>query len=117
MKEIQITDGTTVVHAVLNDTVAAQDFEKHLPCIFIGCDSGMDYCCPAPNGLYDPLEIQRGWKNGDISLCDSWVALLYGGEEQSDEYGDMMIIGHIHDEDLPLVRQMPPRVTLKVETV
>lgn len=55
MKEIQITDGTTVVHAVLNDTVAAQDFEKHLPCIFIGCDFGMDYCCPAPNGLYDPL--------------------------------------------------------------
>ena len=117
MKEIQITDGTTVVHAVLNDTVAAQDFEKHLPCIFIGSDSGIDYCCPAPNGLYDPLEIQRGWKNGDISLGDGWFALLYGGEEQSDEYGNMMIIGHIHDEDLPLVRQMPPRVTLKVETV
>ena len=108
MKEIQITDGTTVIHAVLNGTVAAQDFEKRLPCTFSGSDSGMDYCCPAANGLYDPLETRRGWKNGDISLCDGW---------QSDEYGDMMIIGHIHDEDLPLVRQMPPRVTLKVETV
>ena len=117
MKEIQITDGTTVIHAVLNGTVAAQDFEKRLPCTFSGSDSGMDYCCPAANGLYDPLETRRGWKKRDISLCDGWVALLYDGEEQSDEYGDMMIIGHIHDEDLPLVRQMPPRVTLKVETV
>ena len=117
MKEIQITDGTTVIHAVLNRTVAAQDFEKRLPCTFSGSDSGMDYCCPAANGLYDPLETRRGWKNGDISLCGGWFALLYDGEEQSDEYGDMMIIGHIYDEDLPLVRQMPPRVTLKVETV
>ncbi len=117
MKEIQITNGTTVIHAVLNGTVAAQDFEKRLLCTFSGSDSGMDYCCSAANGLYDPLEAQRGWKNGDISLCDGWFALLYDGEEQSDEYGEMMIIGHIHDEDLPLVRQMPPRVTLKVETV
>ena len=117
MKEIQITDGTTVIHAVLNGTVAARDFEKRLPCTFSGSDSGMDYCCPAANGLYDPLETRRGWKNGDISLCDGWFALLYDGEEQSDEYGEMMIIGHIHDEDLPLVRQMPPRVTLKIETV
>lgn len=117
MKEIQITDGTTVLHAVLNETVAAQDFEKRLPCTFTGSDSGTDYCCAAANGVYDPLEAQRGWKNGDISLCDGWFALLYGGEEQSEAYEDMMIIGHIHAEDLPLVRQMPPRVTLKVEAV
>ena len=117
MKEIQITDGTAVIHAVLNDTVAAQDFEKRLPCTFSGSDSGMDYCCAAANGLYDPLEMRCGWTNGDISLCDGWFALLYSGEEQSDAYGDMMIIGHIHDEDLQLVRQMPSRVTLKVETV
>ncbi len=117
MREIQITDGRAVIHATLNNTVAAHDFEKRLPCTFNGSDSGTDYCCAAANGLYDPLETRRGWKNGDISLCDGWFALLYGGEEQSDTYGDMMIIGHIHDEDLPLVRQMPSRVTLKVETV
>ncbi len=51
MKEIKITDGTTVIHARLNDTVAAHDFEKRLPCTLSGSDSGMDYCCAATNGV------------------------------------------------------------------
>ena len=117
MREIQITDGKTVLRAVLNDTVAAQDLAKRLPCTFCGCDSGIDYCCTAANGLFDPLETQRGWKNGDISLCGGWFALLYGGEEESGAYDNMMIVGHIYEEDQPLVKQMPQHVTLKVETV
>ena len=68
----------------------------------------------AANGLYDPLETQIGWKNGDISLGGGWFALLYGGEETSGEYKEMMIIGHIHDGDLELIGQMPERVTLTV---
>ena len=115
MQKITITDGITVLRATLNGTVAAQDLMKRLPCTFCGYDSGIDYCCAAANGLYDPLEMQTGWKNGDISLGGGWFALLYGGEEMSCECGDMMIVGHRDEEDLPLVSSMPKRVTLKVE--
>ena len=114
MKQIKITDGRTVLRAVLNDTAAAQDFEKRLPFSVSGYDSGMDYCCSAASGLYDPTETQTGWKNGDISLGGGWFALLYGGEEQSKEYHNMMIIGHILEEDLKLVKNMPEKVNLSI---
>lgn len=114
MREIRITDGKTVLRAVLNDTVAARDFEKRLPFTVSGYDSGIDYCCTAASGLFDPTETQTGWENGDISLGGGWFALLYGGQEQSYGYKNMMIIGHIHDEDLGLMKEMPERVNLTV---
>ena len=114
MQNITITDGATTLRAVLNDTVAAKDFAKRLPFTVSGYDSGIDYCCSAASGLYDPMEKQTGWKNGDISLGGGWFTLLYGGQEQSSCYRDMMIIGHIDDEDLGLVKEMSQRVTLRV---
>lgn len=66
MKQIKITDDRTVLRAVLNDTAAAQDFEKRLPLSLSGYDSGIDYCCNAASGLYDPTQTQTGWKNGDL---------------------------------------------------
>lgn len=114
MRNIIITDGTVKIRAMLNDTLAAKDFEKRLPFTCSGYDSGMDYCCNAANGLYDPLETQNGWKNGDISLGGGWFALLYEGEKSSQEYRNMMIIGHILEDDMELVEKMPERVTLTV---
>jgi hypothetical protein len=116
MNRISITDGTTVLYAQLNETVAAKDFIKRLPCRFSGFDSGIDYCCSAANGIYDPLEQQAGWKNGDISLGGGWFAILYGGEEESASYRDMMIIGHLEEASLQKVKQMPARVNLTVES-
>lgn len=115
MNRISITDGTTVLYAQLNETLAAKDFIKRLPCRFTGIDSGIDYCCEAANGIFDPLELQDGWKNGDISLGGGWFAILYGGEEKSKSYHDMMIIGHLDEESLAKVNQMPSRVSLKVD--
>lgn len=114
MREINITDGSTVVWAVLNETVAAKDFEKRLPFKCSGYDSGIDYCCTAASGVFDPMELQSGWKNGDISLGGGWFALLYGGEESSSSYHNMMIIGHILEADLPKVKAMPERVNLTI---
>ncbi|MDO4555723.1 MAG: cyclophilin-like fold protein [Lachnospiraceae bacterium] len=114
MKNIQITDGNTIIKATLNDTVAAKDFEKRLPFKCSGYDSGIDYCCNAASGVFDPMEMQTGWKNGDISLGGGWFALLYGGEDTSNTYHNMMIIGHILDEDLPKMSEFPERVSLMV---
>ena len=114
MQNITITDGNTTLRAILNDTVAARDFAKRLPVTVTGYDSGVDYCCSAENGRYDPMETQTGWKNGDISLGSGWFALLYGGQEQSSKYRNMMIIGHLEDGDLEKVKEMPEKVTLRI---
>lgn len=112
---ITISDGSTILRATLNDTVAAKDFEKRLPISCSGYDSGIDYCCNVANGRFDPLEMQTGWRNGDISLGGGWFAILYGGEEQSGAYKDMMIIGRVNDEDLPKIEKMPKNVNLMIK--
>lgn len=114
MQNITITSGDTVLRAVLNDTVAAEDFFQRLPLAVSGYDSGIDYCCTAASGIFDPTEMQTGWKNGDISLGGGWFALLYSGQEQSAAYRNMMIIGHILDEDLNLITTLPEKATFTV---
>lgn len=115
MKNITIKADGITIPAMLNDTVAAKDFETRLPFRVKGTDSGIDYCCVAAEGKCEESERQTGWKNGDINLAGGWFALLYGGEEQSAAYTDMMIIGHIDAKDLPFVRRLPKSVSFTVE--
>ena len=105
------------LYAHLNDTEAARDFEKRLPCTFSGSGSGIDYCRTAAKGRYDPTETQIGWKNSDLCLCDGWFAILYGGEERSERLGSIMAIGELEEQSLIDVRDLPQRVTLHVATV
>jgi len=112
MTRIRITAGECSISAMLNDTVAAKEFEKRLP-FQISCrDSGTDYCGTAARGRFDPSEAAVGWKNGDILLSDGWFALLYGGQEKSEDDHRMMIIGHF--DDLDAVRNLPETVRLTV---
>ncbi len=117
MRKICITAGDTRLYANLNDTTAANDFARRLPCRFSGMDTGIDYCCSAANGVYDPMETQTGWKNGDLSLGGGWFSILYGGEDQSSAYRNMMIIGHLDEQSMELVKKMPERVSLSVELI
>lgn len=105
----------TVIPAMLNDTVAAQDFRKRLPFTASGHRSEVDYCCTAASGIFDPAETQSGWKNGDISLAGGWFAVLFDGEETSSDYRGMMIIAHIEEENLDLVKKLPASVRFTVE--
>lgn len=104
-----------VIPAVLNDTVAAQEFKKRLPFKVSGYRSTVDYCCSAVCGVFDPAETQSGWKNGDISLAGGWFAVLFDGEETSQSYRGMMIIAHIEEENLDLVKKLPENVRFVVE--
>ena len=112
MKKVYLTDGNIILYATLNDTVAAFDFAKRLPCHFTGVDSGTGYNCTAANGVYDPLEMQTGWKNGDIALSRGLLSILYSGEEQSNDCRQMMIIGNLEAQSLPLIAQLPHKVIL-----
>lgn len=110
--EIKVNDITII--ASLNDTVAAKDFQKRLPLTITGQDSGNDYCCVLEEGLFNAQEVQSGWKNGDINLSNGWFALLYGGEEESESYDNMMIIGHMDEENQSLVKNLPKAVVLSI---
>lgn len=112
MKRIRITAGEHRIPAMLNDTKAAGDFAKRLPFQVTCHDSGIDYCGTAARGRFDPSEITCGWTNGDIMLSDGWFALLYDGQEKSEDFGQLMIIGHF--DDLDTVRNLPKTVHFTV---
>ncbi|BBF41756.1 hypothetical protein lbkm_0436 [Lachnospiraceae bacterium KM106-2] len=104
---IVIKAGDMVIPATLNDTVAAQEFKKRLPFTVTGCKSEVDFCCCTACGVFDPTETQIGWKNGDISLAGGWFAILFAGEEKSSSYRGMMIIAHIEEKYLELIKGLP----------
>jgi hypothetical protein len=104
-----------IIPAILNDTLAAREFKRRLPFTVSGYRAEVDYCCSAACGIFDPTETQSGWKNGDISLAGGWFAVLFDGEEQSQAYHNMMIIAHIDEEDLNLVKELPDNVKFVVD--
>lgn len=112
---ILLKTDNAVIPAVLNDTVAARDFKKRLPLTLSGHRSEIDYCCTAASGIFDPTEMQCGWKNGDISLAGGWLAILFDGEETSSDCRSMMVIAHIEEEYLDLVKNLPASVRFRVE--
>lgn len=103
------------IPAILNDTIAAQEFKKKLPYTVSGYRAEFDYCCCAKSGAYDVNEVQAGWKNGDISFGDGWFSVLFDGEEQSKHSTNMMIIAHIDEADLHWVKSLPENVTFTVD--
>lgn len=117
MQKICISDGNVILYAELNDSVAANEFAKRLPCNFSGTDCGTGYCCTAAIGIYNPLETQNGWKNGDICLGGGHFAILYGGEEQSENRRNLMIIGHMEDESLKQICNLPKKACLHVNLI
>lgn len=113
--QIELKVNSVTIPATLNDTVAAQDFKTRLPFKVSGFRSELDYCCTADCGKHDPTETQAGWKNGDISLAGGWFAVLFDGEEKSSSYKGMMIIAHIDEENLDLVKNLPNSVEFTVD--
>lgn len=101
-----IRSGDVTVKAKLNGSFAARDFMNRLPITVKGFNSGVDYCCELADGVIDESELQDGWKNGDIKAYSGWFAILYGGEEQSASYRQM-IIAHLCEEDNKLIQTLP----------
>ncbi len=114
LTRIELKANHVVIPAILNDTVAAQEFIKRLPFSVSGYRSGVDYCCAAARGIFDPTETQSGWQNGDISLAAGWLKIFFEGEETSYNHHGMMIIAHIEGEHLQLVRDLPDTVKFVV---
>ena len=108
-----ITSGDLTVKAKLNDSMAARDLMNRLPMTVTGFDSGIDYCCECRDGALDESEMQDGWENGDINLSGGWFAILYGGEEQSASY-HQMIVAYLTEEDNQLIQTLPKQATFQL---
>ena len=100
---ITLTIGDTVIPATLNNTTTAQDLMTKLPYTISLNRYATDYCAVMNERLaYDEKDVQNGWLNGDISYEKEtpYFVLFFGGEENSQQSGNQIIIGKVNDLSL-----------------
>ena len=105
----------TGVEAILSSTAAARDFKRRLPLTVSGTRSNDNYRCRAAIGCFDPEETQTGWRNGDISIAGGWLRIFFDGEGSSGDIAGIMVIAHIGEGDLELIRRLPVNVRFCIE--
>lgn len=98
--KIKLHFGDKIIGGTLNESTAAKEFLKRLPCIIPAGRSEFDIC----GTLDKPLprikeELVEGWHNGDISYDGVYFAILFGHEEESAAYGLYANLGVV---DCPL---------------
>jgi len=100
---ITLTIGDIVIPATLNNTTTAQDLMTKLPYTISLNRYATDYCAVMSERLaYDEKDVQNGWLNGDISYEKEtpYFVLFFGGEENSQQSGNQVIIGKVNDLSL-----------------
>ena len=118
MTDIKLIFGHTTVKATLNDSATARAFAAKLPTTVSVSGTGIDFCGPMPFSLpYEDEQVHHGWTNGDLNYNPGggWLALLYGGEEDSMRYGDQVIMGRVEGEDLERVSALSGSYDLRIE--
>jgi hypothetical protein len=98
------------IFAVLNRTVAAQDFLQRLPLSACGCRRDGAYRCSVAIGRFDPLETQRGWQAGDVCLDGGQLSLRQDACPAQEAPGSTMVIGRIDRVSLPLLERLSDQV-------
>ena len=74
---------TVSIPAVLNDSVAAKDFQRGLPVTVSGSRGKYDYHFKTAIGCFDPEQTQIGWQDGDISLSGGWLRVFFSGGDRN----------------------------------
>lgn len=98
--KINLHFGNKVLSGTLNESTAAKEFLKRLPCTISTMRYEFDIC-----GKMDrPLpriknELVSGWHNGDISYDGTYFTILFGHEAESAAYGLYSNLGVV---DCPL---------------
>ena len=94
--KIDLHFGDTMIPGILNDSTAAQELLKRLPCAFRASRFEFDICGvinpPLPR---IPEEVVTGWHNGDISFDGTYFTILFGHEEESASYGLYSNLGQV----------------------
>ena len=86
--KIKIHFGNKVILGTLNESTAAKEFLKRLPCTISAMRYEFDVCGTMDNPLPRiKEELVTGWHNGDISYDGTYFTILFGHEEESAAYG------------------------------
>ena len=105
--KIKLIIGHVSVVGFLNDTTTAQELLKMLPLEFTGTRFNHDITCASSRDIPPDIRgIRTGWDNGDIGFNKGTMAIFLEDEEKSGAYSDMMIVGHIDKESLPVLRKI-----------
>lgn len=110
-KYILIKINNKILHATLNDTIAAKDFISRLPLTLEMSKSNIDFSCNYPAGDYTVNEMKRGWHNGDVVWGGGFLSIMFRAEKDSLGY-NLMIIGSVEKEDLQILRELPKEIEI-----
>ena len=98
--KIEMHFGDKIIYGTLNESTAAKEFIKRLPCTISASRAEFDICGTMKKPLpWIKDELVTGWHNGDISFDGTYFAILFGHEEESASYGLYANLGVI---DCPL---------------
>lgn len=112
VKQILIEVNEIVLQGILNETKAAQEFEKRLP-ISISCRKNeVEYYSYMPRGVFDPYNIQFGFHKGDMILWDGIFRLPYMDADVKQDREKSMVIGHVRD--VSILRDLPSNIKITI---
>lgn len=94
MVRIQIANQTGTAEALLNDTVAARDFARRLPCTLVAVPVEDGYEAVTAKGCYDPMESVDHFASGDL-VWSGGKLLFCAMERAVRRPGGIMVIGHM----------------------
>ena len=113
MVRIQIANQTGTAEALLNDTVAARDFARRLPCTLVAVPVEDGYEAVTAKGCYDPMESVDHFASGD--LVWSGGKLLFCARERAVRRpGGIMVIGHMKAGGASWQKLMGEKLSLAV---
>ena len=113
MVRIQIANQTGTAEALLNDTVAARDFARRLPCTLVAVPVEDGYEAVTAKGCYDPMESVDHFASGD--LVWSGGKLLFCARERAVRRpGGIMVIGHMKAAGASWQKLMGEKLSLAV---
>lgn len=113
MVRIQIANQTGTAEALLNDTVAARDFARRLPCTLVAAPVEDGYEAVTAKGCYDPMESVDHFASGD--LVWSGGKLLFCARERAVRRpGGIMVIGHMKAGEAGWQKLMGEKLSLAV---
>lgn len=113
MVRIQIANQTGTAEALLNDTVAARDFARRLPCTLVAVPVEDGYEAVTAKGCYDPMESVDHFASGD--LVWSGGRLLFCARERAVRRpGGIMVIGHMKAGEAGWQKLMGEKLSLAV---
>ena len=113
MVRIQIANQTGTAEALLNDTVAARDFARRLPCTLVAVPVEDGYEAVTAKGCYDPMESVDHFASGD--LVWSGGRLLFCARERAVRRpGGIMVIGHMKAGGASWQKLMGEKLSLAV---